>query len=181
MKPSVKARPPECEPLQHLEPRIAGLFALWLGLASGLFAAAPAQAWQCEGQALRIHDGDTLSVRCDGRGLLKIRMADIDAPELHQAYGMQARHALLELSAARRIEVRSVAVDLYQRVVARLKVGDDDLGMMLIDRGLAWCGRRPGKACTARQAVAKQARLGLWSDPDAQPPWQWRRQHPRQD
>lgn len=176
----MKVQPPERVHLQHQEPRTAGLFALCLCIGVSLFAA-PAQAWQCVGRAVRVHDGDTLSIRCDERGLLKIRIANIDAPELRQAHGLEARQALVELSGQQRIKVQSVATDQYQRVVAKLAVGGNDLGLTLVERGLAWCGQRPAKVCVARQAAARQARLGLWSAPDAQPPWQWRRQHPRQD
>src|SRR3546814_6391203 len=43
---------------------------------------------------LWVHDGDTLGVSCGSGKPVKIRVADIDAPELEQAYGLASRDAL---------------------------------------------------------------------------------------
>ena len=141
---------------------------------------APAQAWQCEGPVQRVHDGDTVSLRCE-RGLLKIRVANIDAPELHQAHGEAAKRALEQLTHARPIRIDALAVDRYERVVARLSDGGRDLGLALVEQGHAWCGQRPAANCRELQAAAQQARRGLWREAQPLPPWQWRRAHPRRD
>lgn len=127
---------------------------------------------------IRVHDGDTLTARCD-RGPLKIRIANIDAPELHQESGAAAKRALEALVRDRRVRVDSVAVDRYERVVARLSIESSDLGLSLVAQGHAWCGLRPTANCKRAQSAAKEARLGLWTTPDPIPPWQWRREHPR--
>ena len=146
-----------------------------------LLIATPAWGWQCQAAVLRVHDGDTLTVRCEGRGPQKIRIANIDAPELHQSFGPASKQALETTVSGQAILVDAQAVDRYQRVVARIVVGSTDLGLALVAQGGAWCGLRPTAACKRAQADARQARIGLWAEPDPLPPWRWRRAHPRRD
>ncbi len=165
------------------EPRIAGLFALRaISAPLLLLAAAQASAWQCAAaRVVRIHDGDTLSVRCGDGAPVKLRLADIDAPELHQADGAAARAALAQAVEGRPLRVESRAVDRYERIVARVDVDGRDLGLALVAEGHAWCGLRPTAACRAALREARQAGRGLWADAQPQAPWQWRREHPRTD
>lgn len=183
MTPSVKVQRLETPVSRPGEPRPAGLFRLVAVVALMLLAstlAAPALAWQCEGRVQRVHDGDTVSLRCE-RGLLKIRVANIDAPELQQTHGEEAKRALEKLTHQRPIRIDALAVDRYQRVVARLEDSGRDLGLLLVEQGHAWCGRRPDTRCRDVQSAAQEARRGLWKEPQPQPPWQWRREHPRTD
>ncbi len=52
----------------------------------------------CEVVESLIYDGDTFRVRCDGREL-KIRLCGIDAPEVKQSLGIEARNYLRSLTA----------------------------------------------------------------------------------
>lgn len=166
------------------EPRIAGLFALWprffalwLGLCAG-----PAMAWECDAaRVLRVHDGDTVTVRCGTGKPVKLRLASVDAPELHQPGGTASRDALSALLSQGTVTVRSRAVDRYQRLVAELRVDGEEVGLLLVEQGQAWCGMRPSAACREAQAAARAAGRGLWAEPSPQAPWQWRRAHPRMD
>lgn len=159
------------------KPRHAGFFFAAL-LILGL-AASPAQAWTCQGVVSRVHDGDTLSVRCGSGKLVKVRLARIDAPELRQEAGPESLRALTELVEGREVVLRSRAVDRYQRTVADLEVEGEDLSEALVRAGWAWCGRRAAAGCRALEAQAREARRGLWQEPLPQAPWDWRRAHPR--
>ena len=132
-------------------------------------------------QVLRVHDGDTLTVRCEGQQPVKVRIAGIDAPELHQAYGRQARDALVGQIDGAPVHLRSRAVDRYERLVADVEVAGHDVGLQLVAEGFAWCGLRPTRACRQALDAARQTGRGLWADANPQPPWQWRRDHPRHD
>lgn len=162
----------------HEKPRLAGLFAV-----SALLAASfPAWAWECKARAVYVHDGDTVTLRCaNEHGLVKVRIGNIDAPELHQAYGPEAQAALRDALRDREITIEARAVDRYERVIADLRVGDEDIGLGLVADGLAWCGLRTSQDCTAAQEAARKAGRGLWSQVSPEPPWQWRRAHPRTD
>ena len=48
-----------------------------------------------------------------------------------------------------------------------------------VRRGMAWVYDRyvTDRALYAVQTEARDAGRGLWADPDAVPPWQWRRGH----
>ena len=48
-----------------------------------------------------VADGDTLTVRCPApQGTLRVRLADVDAPEKAQAFGPASRRFLNNLSVA---------------------------------------------------------------------------------
>lgn len=114
-------------------------------LAACAAEAQPTAAWS---QEVVVVDGDTLRV-----GGERVRIANIDAPELppsakcwaEAALSLQAAEALqgyADRSAGLRLE--RDGVDRYGRTLARVKVGEVDVGEALIDRGLAarWTGRK---------------------------------------
>ena len=73
---------------------------------------------------LVVSDGDSLTVRCGdsaAAGPLRVRVAEIDAPELRQAFGRRARQQLVGLCRGQRarIDVRAHRphVPLQQRLL----------------------------------------------------------------
>src|SRR5688500_6733519 len=96
---------------------------------------------QAEGRVLAIHDGDTLDVIAGGR-VQRLRLHGVDAPELEQAYGSEARKAL---EAAVRGRVLQVEVgdqeDKQGRKPARVLADGQDVGEGLVSRGAAWWNR----------------------------------------
>jgi endonuclease YncB( thermonuclease family) len=62
---------------------------LCLSLALLLLLAARGAAESFSGEVVRVTDGDTISVMRDGQAV-KVRLANIDCPEMRQAYGEQA-------------------------------------------------------------------------------------------
>jgi len=58
-----------------------------------------------------------------------------------------------------------------------------DIGLAQVRAGMAWWYRRYAKEQTAEdreryeaaENEARKAGVGLWSEPDAVPPWEWRR------
>jgi len=56
-------------------------------------------AWadnSADGLVVSVHDGDTLTVLV-GKQQVKVRLAEIDAPELRQPFGNRSRQSLAEL------------------------------------------------------------------------------------
>ena len=95
-------------------------------------------------------DGDTFRLSGD-----KIRIADIDTPELHparcpyeQALGEAAKQRLLELLNAGPFDLRPIDrdTDRYGRKLRVVMRGGKSLGDVLVTEGLArtWEGRRRG-------------------------------------
>lgn len=149
-------------------------------LAAGLFMAPAAQAAaELRGRAERVVDGDTLWLApSDGGRPLKLRLQGLDAPELCQPWGPQARDALRALVQGRELRVRVVTRDDYGRLLARVADAQGrDLGELLVRQGAAWNDgwhRRPGPYVAAER-VARTLGLGLHADPAARLPREFRR------
>lgn len=128
-------------------------------------------------------DGDTVlfkpdSYRAASRAFLKIRLADIDAPEKNQPYGDDATRALSALVLNQRVEVTTVAIDAYGRTIAQIRLGDVQVNTELVRRGLAWASAYRSQAVLKEaQRDAQQAPRGLWQETAPVPPWVWRREH----
>ncbi len=146
---------------------------------------APAVADTMHGVVFVVIDGDTLLFRPDQRqaaprAFLKLRLADIDAPEQDQPYGEAATRVLRSLVLNQRVEVDTIATDAYGRKIARIRKGRLQVGTELVRRGFAWPstrGRRNAVLLDA-QHEARRAHRGLWQDPAPTPPWVWRRAQP---
>lgn len=150
-------------------------------------AATPAAYGQAvyQGRVVRVLDGDTADILYQG-GTLRIRLAEIDAPEIGhgrgkpgQPYGQQAKQALSELIYGQ--EVRVVQTDrrlTYGRLVGRIYRGALDVNAEMLRRGMAWSYTRyandPALIRLAREA--QSSRVGLWKDSNPVPPWKYR--HP---
>jgi micrococcal nuclease len=152
------------------------LLALW---------AAPAAADTLRGVVIVVIDGDTVLFKPEhyspkSRAFLKIRLADIDAPERDQPFGEAATRALKALVLNHRVEVDTVATDAYGRKIARIRRGAVQVNMELVRQGNAWAlsRYRHNADLLAAQHAARRARRGLWQDPAPTPPWVWRRQQP---
>jgi micrococcal nuclease len=125
-------------------------------------------------------DGDTVWVRRPGNAAgIEIRLQGIDAPEICQRWGPQARDALRQLLLTRRVTVTEVGHDTYGRTLARLRVGGQDAGGWLVANGHAWSSRFRGQAgpYTQLETDARNARRGLWSHRQPVEPRAFRRQH----
>jgi len=149
-----------------------------------LFAAAgTACADMLRGVVIVVIDGDTVLFKPEhyspaSRAFLKVRLADIDAPEKDQPYGDAATRALQALVLKQRVELDVVATDIYSRKVGRFTVGILPVNAELVRQGFAWASSRdPDDAMRILQHEVRAARIGLWQDADPTPPWTWRRSH----
>ena len=78
-------------------------------------------------------DGDTISI-----GRQKIRLAGIDAPELHNPYGKKAKWALVELCKGQNITAKLTGETSFDRVVAKCFLDDGrDLAAEMVKLELA--------------------------------------------
>jgi endonuclease YncB( thermonuclease family) len=123
-------------------------------------------------------DGDTVLVRRNG-SLMKIRLAEIDAPEKAQTFGPASRNTLMEMVFHKLVSLHTVAIDIYERSVALLKVNGLNVNEEMVRRGMAWeySNYHSDRNFIALQQEARQAGRGLWSQNDPIPPWVWRKQH----
>jgi endonuclease YncB( thermonuclease family) len=162
-------------------PGVALAALLSLLLATAVLGQGPVMV---RGKVVGISDGDTIKVLVVGRQLIKVRIAFVDSPEMHQAFGYRAKQAMSELVFGKDVELRPHTIDRYRRVVAQVFVDGKDAGLEMLRLGLAWVYERyiteASDDLQARyreaQEEARAQRSGLWEDPAPLPPWQYRRQ-----
>jgi len=122
-----------------------------------------------------VDDGDTFSVR-SGTQVYRVRLSGVDAPEIGQRFGVESRNRLRTLIFDRTVEVRPVGVDQYGRLLACPIVDDGNVCETMVAEGWAWQYRQYSSDArlAALEQQARGARRGLWTDPDARPPWERR-------
>lgn len=144
--------------------------------------ASTAQADSISGRVIRIADGDTITVLDAGRRQHKIRLAGIDAPEKAQPFGQRSKLNLSKLVFNKTVTVESDKQDRYGREVGKVMVNGIDANLEQIKAGMAWWYEKYRKEqikedqqryAEAEQG-AKENGVGLWRDPSAVPPWEWR-------
>lgn len=153
------------------------LLALLLFLPAG---AALAESFVAKSVA--VLDGDTVLVwREAGARPMKVRLADIDAPEKGQDFGDASKQSLAKLLSGRQVRIDPVAVDAYGRLVAWL-YSDGDAGSVnaeLVRRGMAWeySLHHRNLEYLRLQDEARRARRGLWAQQNPVAPSRWRKLH----
>jgi endonuclease YncB( thermonuclease family) len=130
-------------------------------------------------------DGDTLTISGT-----RIRLIDIDAPELDQMCldaqgrdwpcGRQASAQLRSRVRGRDLTCQPKSIDKYGRSLAicTLPDGTDVNGWMVLQGWAVTSGF--ANVYGAQQDEAKSAKRGLWAG-SFTPPREWRQQHPRSD
>lgn len=149
------------------------LAALWLFCG---FSAAYGEEFNA--RIIAVMDGDTV-LALKGADKIKIRLADIDAPEKAQEFGMESRQALIKMVLRKQVRVNSRAIDSYGRTVAELSVDGRSVNEEQVRSGMAWeySHFHSDKHFIALQNEAQHARRGLWAQADPVPPWEWRKTH----
>jgi micrococcal nuclease len=148
-------------------------------MAAGLLAPA-VYAATFQGVVTHVTDGDSIWVRPAAGGQpLQVRVRDIDAPEICQAFGEQSRDALAARALHRQVTVKARSRDNYQRILGQVSLGGEDLGAWMVGRGYAWSYRYRGKGgpYLALQEQARDARLGLWASARPVEPRLFRKRH----
>lgn len=123
-----------------------------------------------------VYDGDTVTCLDENNQQQKIRLAEMDAPEMGQDFGQVSRDALADLVFGKTVEVRDEGKDRYGRWIAHLVVNGVDVNRQMIASGNAWHYAAYSKdaSLATAQEQARAQRLGLWAQPNPLPPWEFR-------
>jgi endonuclease YncB( thermonuclease family) len=134
------------------------------------------------GRVVSVTDGDTIDLLDENKTTHRIRLHGIDAPERAQPFSRRSRQHLADAVFGREVDVEVLGKDKYGRTIGRVLVEGDDVCLSLIRAGLAWHYVRYDQSpeYAAAEAAARAAKRGLWLDPHAIPPWDWR-QLPKAD
>jgi endonuclease YncB( thermonuclease family) len=166
--------PPSARVLPTLRCITASVLTVSVGLAA---------AETLRGEVVGLADGDTVTVLDDANIQHKVRIAGIDAPERKQPFGNSSRHNLATLVYRRHVVVEWKKTDRYGRLVGRVTVGQLDTGLEQVRIGMAWHYKayereqtpEDRRAYAAAEDSAREHRIGLWSQPNQTPPWDFRR------
>lgn len=120
---------------------------------------------------------------------MKVRLHAIDAPERGQAFSNKSKQAMSDMVYKEKVRLECQhKPDRYNRRVCNVyvinsKLKPFDAGLELVKRGLAWNYPQFMKQLTPEQQkeyqqaeeYARTNKIGLWSDKNPTPPWEWRK------
>ena len=141
-----------------------------------LLAHSPTLADSITGRVSRVIDGDTVIVVDRADSQVRVRLADIDAPEMRQPYGPQAKAALVTMSGGKQVTVTYTRRDRYGRILGTLTIGNRNINLTMVQSGHAWryrYARNTGVIADAER-FARENRLGLWRAGGVVEPWAYR-------
>jgi micrococcal nuclease len=144
-----------------------------------LQTASPALAVsEYQGEVVRVLDGDTIEV-LHNHHPERIRLSGIDCPEKGQAYGKHAKQAASRLVFGKEVTLQTYGKDKYGRTLADVLLLDGtNVNHTLVEGGWCWWYRKYAPGDTELERLEKEARdakKGLWADPQPVPPWEWRK------
>ena len=129
------------------------------------------------GPFVSISDGDTFRAKVQGV-VMEFRLADVDAPEMDQPFGREARAVLKSLIEGKQLVLVFVDVDRYGRVITDVWIDDLYVNRELARRGAVWFYPQYARnnALFDIEEEARDAKRGLWALPSSQrvEPWVWR-------
>lgn len=135
-----------------------------------------AQAVEWQGRVIAVHDGDTLTVLTPQKTQVKIRLAEIDAPETNQSFGAQSKKSLSDICYSKTVKVDDRGKYSYGRLIARLYCDGVDANAAQVQRGMAWAYTRylTDDGIASLEISARKFNSGLWSEKSPLPPWEFR-------
>ena len=140
------------------------------------------QAGTLTGRVVRVTDGDTIVVLGLDNAQRKIRLTGIDAPERGQAYGTKSKEYLSDSVAGKFVVVVYDKRDRYERILGKVLLSGKEMNLEQIRAGLAWHYKKyqneqspaDRELYSMTEIEAREARRGLWHDPEPVPPWEYR-------
>ena len=126
---------------------------------------------------IRVVDGDTIRAEAKGKEI-KIRLVEIDAPEMNQPFGAQSKNFLNSLLYQKDVTLISQGEDRYGRTLGEIYANGERVNTLMIKSGFAWVYDRYVKDSSLYkyQDRARAKSLGLWQAKDPIAPWVWRKQ-----
>ncbi len=135
-----------------------------------------AYAFEFSGKVVGVSDGDTITVLY-GKKQYKIRLLHIDCPESSQAFGTKAKQTLSSKIFGKTVTVKWKEKDRYERILGDIYIGQRWINAEMVQAGVAWHYNFFSKDATiaAAQTKAKASKIGIWSQPNPVPPWDFRK------
>lgn len=152
----------------------------WLWMACCAVLAAGAQAappTSVQGMVTKVVDGDSLWLTPPDKPPIEVRLRDIDAPEVCQPWGPEARKALADLALNKVATLQISARDTYGRALGTLLIEDLNVSRFMVENGHAWSvrSRWDQGPLVKQEKMARALARGLHAAPGAVQPWEFRR------
>lgn len=132
-----------------------------------------------EGKVVKVLDGDSINIIQQGKEV-RVRLAEIDAPEHGQAFAKKSKQALEKYVAGKYVSVEEFDRDQYGRIVGHVYIKDNWINGALVRDGYAYVYTRyaVSKKLYEYEGQAERNKLGVWKLPKSERimPWVWRKQ-----
>ena len=127
-------------------------------------------------KVIGISDGDTMTLLVNNSPI-KIRLANIDAPEKKQAFGQKSKESLSEICWNKEATYKVHSIDRYGRTVALVYCNGIEANTKQVNRGMAWVYTKYNTDDDLPNIEAHSRRLkkGLWFDSEPIAPWLFRK------
>jgi micrococcal nuclease len=146
-----------------------------------LFLVPQAELKTINGKVTLVRNGDTLTVKTKRNRAYKVRLVDIDAPEISQPFGKPSRRLARYLALKKIVRVNYTFKDKYGRLIGEVFLPDGKLlNEEMLKAGLAWHYRVKHPHSNFLEKLeykAWQKKLGLWIQEKPVPPWKFRREN----
>jgi len=148
-----------------------------------LLLCSSASADSLRGHVVGVVDGDTITLLVDSHKQYKIRLSGIDAPEKAQPFGQVSKKSLSDLIYDKDVYVEYSKYDRYGRVIGKISFNKLDVNLEQIKKGLAWHYKKyqneqlpsDRELYSDEELKAQASKLGLGSEVNPIPPWDWRK------
>lgn len=132
---------------------------------------------QISGKVIGIKDGDTVVILLEGNIQKTLRVAEVDCPENSQPFGKNAKQFTSDQIFGKQINFIETDTDRYGRAIAKIYYDNKYLSAEIIKAGFGWWYYHYSndKNLKMLEDEASKNKIGLWSDPNSIPPWEWRK------
>jgi micrococcal nuclease len=130
------------------------------------------------GKIVGVTDGDTVKLLTADFTEIKVRLEGIDCPEKNQAFGQKAKQYASDLCFDKQVTLQKTGEDKYGRTLGYIILPDGrNLNKEMLKGGYAWHYKKynQSKEFADLEEQARIAKKGLWSDPHAMAPWEFRK------
>lgn len=144
-------------------------------------AVKPSKVVRVRGNVLAVEDSDKVKIAADDGSVYSVVLAGLDAPDENQSYFKKAKKRLAELVDGKDVTVM-LRTNERGETNAVIYAGAEDVGLILIQEGLAWFS--PARASAQNtadrdryqtaQSSARASKTGLWDDKNPVAPWTFR-------
>ena len=126
-------------------------------------------------EALTVVDGDTFVAR-EGERIYLLKLRDVEAPELEQVHGPEARERLTQWVVGRRIWVWPEKASGCVIPVRAETLSGTEISEQLLSEGFVWASPSAPDALRRLETAARLKEIGLWRGEKQHPPWKYRAQ-----